>query len=73
METNYNLEDLDDESLEYVNKLFTERYKQWKIDLHHIDRTHPEFPETQDRSRGNSQHHPMSGSLLKLYPFSQKE
>ncbi|BBH09212.1 hypothetical protein Prudu_021646 [Prunus dulcis] len=35
METNYNLEDLDDESLAYVNRLFSERYKQWKSDLHH--------------------------------------
>ncbi|CAL9000800.1 unnamed protein product [Prunus brigantina] len=33
--TNYNLEDLDDESLTYVNRLFAERYKQWKSDLHH--------------------------------------
>ncbi|CAL2266803.1 unnamed protein product [Prunus armeniaca] len=35
LSTNYNLEDLDDESLAYVNKLFAERYKQWKSDLHH--------------------------------------
>ncbi|CAL2277858.1 unnamed protein product [Prunus armeniaca] len=35
METNYNLEDLDDESLTYVNRLFGERDKQWKSDLHH--------------------------------------
>ncbi|BBG99405.1 hypothetical protein Prudu_009087 [Prunus dulcis] len=33
--TNYNLEDLDDESLAYVNRLFAERYKQWKSDLHY--------------------------------------
>ncbi|BBH09005.1 hypothetical protein Prudu_021387 [Prunus dulcis] len=33
--TNYNLEDLDEESLAYVNRLFDERYKQWKSDLHH--------------------------------------
>ncbi|BBH07809.1 Ankyrin repeat family protein [Prunus dulcis] len=33
--TNYNLEDLDEESLTYVNRLFAERYKQWKSDLHH--------------------------------------
>ncbi|CAL8091557.1 unnamed protein product [Prunus armeniaca] len=32
--TNYNLEDLDEESLAYVNRLFGERYKQWKSDLH---------------------------------------
>ncbi|BBH05262.1 hypothetical protein Prudu_016602 [Prunus dulcis] len=35
LSTNYNLENLDDESLAYVNKLFAERYKQWKSDLHH--------------------------------------
>ncbi|CAL8091515.1 unnamed protein product [Prunus armeniaca] len=29
------MEDLDDESLAYVNRLFAERYKQWKSDLHH--------------------------------------
>ncbi|CAL8169287.1 unnamed protein product [Prunus armeniaca] len=33
--TNYNLEDLDEESLAYVNRLFAERYKQWKSDLYH--------------------------------------
>ncbi|BBH02282.1 hypothetical protein Prudu_012803 [Prunus dulcis] len=35
LSTNYNLEDLDEESLTYVNRLFAERYKQWKSDLHH--------------------------------------
>ncbi|CAL9020782.1 unnamed protein product [Prunus brigantina] len=35
LSTNYNLEDLDKESLAYVNRLFAERYKQWKSDLHH--------------------------------------
>ncbi|BBH05410.1 hypothetical protein Prudu_373S000300 [Prunus dulcis] len=35
LSTNYNLEDLDEESLAYVNRLFSERYKQWKSDLHH--------------------------------------
>ncbi|BBH02252.1 hypothetical protein Prudu_012766 [Prunus dulcis] len=35
LSTNYNLEDLDDESLAYVNRLFSERYKQRKRDLHH--------------------------------------
>ncbi|KAI5312791.1 hypothetical protein L3X38_041965 [Prunus dulcis] len=29
------LSDLDEESLAYVNRLFSERYKQWKTDLHH--------------------------------------
>ncbi|CAL8999897.1 unnamed protein product [Prunus brigantina] len=33
--TNYNLEDLDDESSAYLNRLFFDRYKQWKSDLHH--------------------------------------
>ena len=32
---NYNLEDLDDESLAHVSRLFAERYKQWKCDLHY--------------------------------------
>ncbi|BBG96391.1 hypothetical protein Prudu_005182 [Prunus dulcis] len=35
LSTNYNLEDLHDESLAYINRLFSERYKQWKSDLHH--------------------------------------
>ncbi|CAL8083225.1 unnamed protein product [Prunus armeniaca] len=35
METNYHLEDLNEESMAYVNRLFGERYKQWKSDLHH--------------------------------------
>ncbi|CAL9011610.1 unnamed protein product [Prunus brigantina] len=35
LSTNYNLEDLNEESLAYVNRLFGERYKQWKSDLHH--------------------------------------
>ncbi|CAL9020463.1 unnamed protein product [Prunus brigantina] len=35
LSTNYKLEDLDDESVAYVNRLFGERYKQWKSDLHH--------------------------------------
>ncbi|CAL8167763.1 unnamed protein product [Prunus armeniaca] len=34
LSTSYNLVDLDEESLAYVNKLFGERYKQWKSDLH---------------------------------------
>ncbi|CAL2271250.1 unnamed protein product [Prunus armeniaca] len=33
--TNYNLEDLNEELLAYINRLFGERYKQWKSDLHH--------------------------------------
>ncbi|BBG93902.1 Ankyrin repeat family protein, partial [Prunus dulcis] len=35
LSTNNNLEDLDEESLTYVNRLFAERYKQWKSNLHH--------------------------------------
>ncbi|CAL2230135.1 unnamed protein product [Prunus armeniaca] len=34
-EMNYNLEELDNESLAYINRLFAKRYKQWKSDLHH--------------------------------------
>ncbi|CAL8082170.1 unnamed protein product [Prunus armeniaca] len=51
METNENLEDLDDESLAYVNRLFAETYKQWKSDLHHHFEAFddpqggPKFPE----------------------------
>ncbi|CAL8992495.1 unnamed protein product, partial [Prunus brigantina] len=33
--TNYHLEDLNKESMAYVNRLFGERYKQWKSYLHH--------------------------------------
>ncbi|CAL9021482.1 unnamed protein product, partial [Prunus brigantina] len=33
--TNYKLEEIDEESLTYVHRLFGERYKQWKSDLHH--------------------------------------
>ncbi|CAL8083258.1 unnamed protein product [Prunus armeniaca] len=33
--TNYHLEDINEETLAYVNRLFGERYKQWKSDLHH--------------------------------------
>ncbi|CAL2272026.1 unnamed protein product [Prunus armeniaca] len=35
LSTNYNLEDLDEESLAYINRLFAKRYKQWKSDLYH--------------------------------------
>ncbi|CAL2238224.1 unnamed protein product [Prunus armeniaca] len=35
LSTNYKLEDLNEESLVYVNRLFGKRYKQWKSDLHH--------------------------------------
>ncbi|CAL8991650.1 unnamed protein product [Prunus brigantina] len=35
LSANYNLEDLNEESLTYVNRLLGERYKQWKSDLHH--------------------------------------
>ncbi|KAB2630723.1 hypothetical protein D8674_008242 [Pyrus ussuriensis x Pyrus communis] len=34
LSTNYNFEDINNEMLAYVNKLFSERYKQWKSDLH---------------------------------------
>nr|XP_028960021.1 uncharacterized protein LOC114825463 [Malus domestica] len=32
--TNYNLEDMDEDMFAYLNRLFSERYKQWKSDLH---------------------------------------
>ncbi|KAL6289094.1 hypothetical protein ACE6H2_006604 [Prunus campanulata] len=35
LSTYYNLEDLDDKLLAYVNRLFAKRYSQWKCDLHH--------------------------------------
>ncbi|CAL9016724.1 unnamed protein product [Prunus brigantina] len=35
LSTNYHLQDLTEESMAYVNRLFGERYKQWKSDLHH--------------------------------------
>ncbi|KAL6279537.1 hypothetical protein ACE6H2_016418 [Prunus campanulata] len=35
LSTNYNLENVGGELLAYVNRLFAERYKQWKSDLHH--------------------------------------
>ncbi|CAL9004875.1 unnamed protein product [Prunus brigantina] len=35
LSTNYHLEDLNEESMTYVNRLFGERYKQCKSDLHH--------------------------------------
>ncbi|CAL9016731.1 unnamed protein product [Prunus brigantina] len=40
LSTNYNLEDLDDEMLAYINRLFAERHKQWKSDLHHHFQTY---------------------------------
>ncbi|CAL9017072.1 unnamed protein product, partial [Prunus brigantina] len=47
---NYNLEDLDDESLAYANRLFTERYKQWKSDLHHHFQA---FDDPQNKAKVN--------------------
>ncbi|KAB2596980.1 hypothetical protein D8674_032430 [Pyrus ussuriensis x Pyrus communis] len=34
LSTNYNLEDMDEDMFAYLNRLFSERYKQWKSDLH---------------------------------------
>ncbi|TQD83579.1 hypothetical protein C1H46_030886 [Malus baccata] len=34
--TNYNSEDINNDMLAYVNRLFSERYKQWNSDLHNI-------------------------------------
>ncbi|XP_050132445.1 uncharacterized protein LOC126608541 isoform X2 [Malus sylvestris] len=33
-QTNYNLEDMDEDMFAYLNQLFSEHYKQWKSDLH---------------------------------------
>ncbi|KAI5343118.1 hypothetical protein L3X38_010994 [Prunus dulcis] len=74
--TNYNLEDLDDESFAYVNRLFSERYKQWKCKLHHYfeafdDPQTPAFVNKVKVNKGNRKkktllHH--SGSR----PFSYR-
>ncbi|XP_070665135.1 uncharacterized protein [Malus domestica] len=32
--TNYNFDDINDDMLAYLNRLFSKRYKQWKSDLH---------------------------------------
>ncbi|TQE14196.1 hypothetical protein C1H46_000115 [Malus baccata] len=34
LSTNYNFDNINDDMLAYVNKLFAERYKQWKSNLH---------------------------------------
>ncbi|XP_070677731.1 uncharacterized protein [Malus domestica] len=34
LSTNYNLEYMDEDKFAYVNRLFSERYKQWKSDMH---------------------------------------
>ncbi|KAB2612718.1 hypothetical protein D8674_035034 [Pyrus ussuriensis x Pyrus communis] len=34
LQTNYNLEDMDKDMFAYLHRLFFERYKQWKSDLH---------------------------------------
>ncbi|CAL9004817.1 unnamed protein product, partial [Prunus brigantina] len=41
--TNYNLENLDDEMWAYINRLFAERHKQWKSDLHHHFQTYDDL------------------------------
>ncbi|CAL9018679.1 unnamed protein product, partial [Prunus brigantina] len=40
LSTNYNLENLEDEMWAYINRLFAERHKQWKSDLHHHFQTY---------------------------------
>ncbi|BBH01519.1 hypothetical protein Prudu_011806 [Prunus dulcis] len=52
LSTNYNLEDLDEESLAYVNRLFSERYKQWKSNLHHHFQA-PAFVNKAKVNKGN--------------------
>ena len=34
LQTNYNFDDINEDMLAYLNRLFSERYKQWKSDLH---------------------------------------
>ncbi|KAB2621058.1 hypothetical protein D8674_037796 [Pyrus ussuriensis x Pyrus communis] len=34
LSTNYNFDDISKDKLAYLNRLFSERYKQWKSDLH---------------------------------------
>ncbi|CAL9017710.1 unnamed protein product, partial [Prunus brigantina] len=46
LSTNYNLENLDDEMWAYINRLFAERHKQWKIDLHHHFQTYDDPQST---------------------------
>ncbi|BBG93573.1 hypothetical protein Prudu_001631 [Prunus dulcis] len=50
LSTNYNLKDLDDESLAYINKLLSERYKQWKSNLHHYFEA---FDDPQNKAKVN--------------------
>ncbi|CAL8999997.1 unnamed protein product [Prunus brigantina] len=50
---NYNLEDLDDESLAYVNRLFAERYKQWKSNLHHHFQAFDDLQKKAKANKGN--------------------
>ncbi|CAL8121371.1 unnamed protein product [Prunus armeniaca] len=55
LSTNYNLEDLDNVSLAYVNRLFSERYKQWTSDLHHYFEAFeaPEAPDFVNKAKVN--------------------
>ncbi|CAL9020235.1 unnamed protein product [Prunus brigantina] len=71
LSTNYNLEDLNEESLAYVNRLFGERYKQWKSDLHHHFQAYDDPENKTQVNKGNRKkktllHH--SGSR----PFSYR-
>ncbi|CAL8994505.1 unnamed protein product, partial [Prunus brigantina] len=46
LSTNYNLENLEDEMWAYINRLFAERHKQWKSDLHHHFQTYDDPQST---------------------------
>ncbi|BBN67408.1 hypothetical protein Prudu_69S000400, partial [Prunus dulcis] len=76
LSTNYNLEDLDEESLTYVNRLFAERYKQWKSDLHHHFQAYDDPQNKAQVNKGNRKkktllHH--SGSRLFSYRMDARE
>ncbi|KAL6288722.1 hypothetical protein ACE6H2_006232 [Prunus campanulata] len=68
---NYNLENVNDELLGYINRLFADRYKQWKSDLHHHFQAFDDPQKMAKANKGNREkktllHH--SGSR----PFSYR-
>ncbi|TQE06922.1 hypothetical protein C1H46_007451 [Malus baccata] len=50
LSTNYNLEHMDGDKFAYVNRLFSERYKQWKSDLH---QWFQKFDDPQKKAKAN--------------------
>ncbi|KAB2617398.1 hypothetical protein D8674_013267 [Pyrus ussuriensis x Pyrus communis] len=46
LSTNYNFDDINDDMLAYVNRLFAERYKQWKSDLYQYFETFDDLQVT---------------------------